>query len=75
VTGPAALVAAANVRGNALTTETEIGIGREITEMIGTEGEGVVPLPLRGDAPPALTGGQPKSVLMTARGPHPLLMI
>lgn len=78
--GLAALVVAVNVRENALMTEigTETGIetetGKETTGMIGTEGEGVVLPLMKGDVLLVLTGGQPKSVSMTAQGPHPLLM-
>ena len=56
-------------------TETGIGIETEITGMIGTEDEGVVLLLSRGDALSVPTGGEPKSVSMTVRGPHPLPMI
>ena len=75
MTGLAALVAVANVRGNVSMTETETGTGtgRETTEMTGTEGEGVVPQFTKGGVLPVLIGGQPKSVSMTVRGPHPLL--
>ena len=79
MTDLAALVAVANVRGNASMTETgtetETGIERETTEMTGTEGEGVAPQFSKGGVLPALTGGRPKSVSMTVRGPHPLLTI
>jgi len=73
VRGLVALVAVVSVRGNVLMTG--IGIGIESTGMTGREGEGVVPLLMRGGALPALTGGRPKSVLMTVRGPLPLLMM
>ena len=56
-------------------TEIGTGTGREITETTGTEGEGVVPQFMKGGVLPVLTGGLPKSVLMTARGPRPLLTI
>jgi len=55
--------------------ETGIGTETETTGMIRTEGEGVVPPLLRGDALPVPIGGQPKSASMTVQGPHPLLMI
>ena len=58
VIGPAVLVAAANERRNVLMTETETGIETGIIATIGTEGEGVALLLMKGDVLQVPTGGQ-----------------